>query len=97
MMVTLQVVLSGVMLIEQVDSECPQAGIAINHFANMDVKERFQIPVWLPLRFILHRTDSFVLTKISRCEEASVGEGVTQLLTGLLKDLVMVGLIRVKD
>ena len=97
MIVVLQVVLSGVMLIEQVDSECPQAGIAINHFVNMDVQKRFQIPVWLPLRFVLHRTDSFVLTKISRCEEASGGEAMTQYLTGLLKDLVMLGLIRVKD
>jgi hypothetical protein len=37
-----------------------------------------------------------MLTKISRCEEASGGEAMTQFLTGLLKDLVMLGLIRVK-
>lgn len=51
--------LSGMILVKQICSECPQAGIALYHFVYMVVQEGFQEPVWLPSLIVLHSINFF--------------------------------------
>lgn len=86
----LQEKLSGMILVKQICSECPQAGIAFNHFVYMVVEEGSQEPVWFPSLIVLHRMSFFSAgedqpVECTRPSGRAMAEGVTWIREMVVK------------